>query len=204
MQALPGQHVVATPNPEILLDAHRDKKLRGILNSSSLNLPDGIGLALALRLKGRQMPERVTGVDTAQLVCGEAGKRGWNVGIFGGWEGSERFRSVAPCALRVWQEDADILRDNPSLNILFVALGGGKQEYWTLENLPRLKRVKTAMMVGGAFDMLSGRIPRAPLWMRAWGCEWLWRWYQEPWRTKRIMRSTILFPLAVIKEKQNI
>jgi N-acetylglucosaminyldiphosphoundecaprenol N-acetyl-beta-D-mannosaminyltransferase len=46
--------------------------------------------------------------------------------------------------------------------------------------------VAAAMGVGGAFDYLTGRVPRAPEWMRRAGLEWLHRLVRQPWRIRRM------------------
>ena len=63
-------------------------------------------------------------------------------------------------------------------------------------NLP----VKIAIGVGGAFDYISGKIPRAPFFVRKLGMEWLFRLLVQPWRIKRQL-SLIEFAWLVIKEK---
>ena len=85
--------------------------------------------------------------------------------------------------------------------ILFVALGHGKQERWIFKNLEKLPSVKIAMGVGGAFDFFSGRIKRAPLIMQEAGLEWLWRLILEPSRYKRIWKAVIVFPIYCLMEK---
>jgi N-acetylglucosaminyldiphosphoundecaprenol N-acetyl-beta-D-mannosaminyltransferase len=85
-------------------------------------------------------------------------------------------------------EDALVERVNASgADILFVAYGAPVQDKWIARNLPRL-RVKMAMGVGGSFDFVAGIIPRAPLWMRQAGLEWLYRLYLQPWRARRMLR----------------
>ncbi|MBI4040089.1 WecB/TagA/CpsF family glycosyltransferase [Candidatus Daviesbacteria bacterium] len=74
----------------------------------------------------------------------------------------------------------------PPTDILFVAFGQVKQEKWITENLSEIP-VKVAMGVGGAFDYISGRVPRAPIWMRRLGLEWLFRLITQPWRIRRQM-----------------
>jgi len=44
-----------------------------------------------------------------------------------------------------------------------------------------------AIGVGGALDLLAGRIPRAPLWMQRAGFEWLYRLLRQPWRWRRML-----------------
>jgi N-acetylglucosaminyldiphosphoundecaprenol N-acetyl-beta-D-mannosaminyltransferase len=72
------------------------------------------------------------------------------------------------------------------VKIVFVALGPPKQEYF-IETLARaLGSYRVVLMaVGGSFDIISGRLKRAPVWMRHMGLEWFWRLLLEPWRIRR-------------------
>jgi N-acetylglucosaminyldiphosphoundecaprenol N-acetyl-beta-D-mannosaminyltransferase len=71
-----------------------------------------------------------------------------------------------------------------TIDLLFVAFGQVKQEKWIANNLDKIP-VKVTMGVGGAFDYFGGLVPRAPLWMRNLGLEWLFRLILQPWRIKR-------------------
>lgn len=86
-------------------------------------------------------------------------------------------------------------------DILFVALGAPTQEKWVIENKTALKKagLQVVMVVGGAFDMLLGKVERAPQWMRSMGLEWLYRLIQEPWRWRRQM-SLLAFIKLVFRE----
>ncbi len=88
-----------------------------------------------------------------------------------------------------------------SIDILFVAFGVPKQEFWISENLQNLP-VKIAIGVGGAFDYISGKVPRAPFFIRKLGMEWLFRLIVQPWRIKRQL-SLPEFIWLVFKEKLN-
>lgn len=88
-----------------------------------------------------------------------------------------------------------------SIDILFVAFGAPKQEFWISENLEKVP-VKIAIGVGGAFDYISGKTPRAPLFLRSIGFEWLFRLIIQPWRIKRQL-SLLEFMWLVLKEKIN-
>ncbi|MCL5114110.1 MAG: WecB/TagA/CpsF family glycosyltransferase [Patescibacteria group bacterium] len=90
----------------------------------------------------------------------------------------------------------------PLIDILFVAFGSPKQELWISENLEKLP-VKVAIGVGGAFDFISGRVNRAPVWVRSIGLEWFFRLLIQPWRIKRHLRL-IKFTFLVVKEKFKI
>ena len=87
----------------------------------------------------------------------------------------------------------------PKTDILFVAFGSPKQEKWISENLSKID-VKVAIGVGGAFDFISGKVKRAPVWIRNLGLEWLFRLFIQPWRIKR-QTKLAEFVLLVIKER---
>jgi len=82
-----------------------------------------------------------------------------------------------------------------------VALGAPRQEKWIAENLAKVPSVKVAIGVGGAFDFLSGKIRRAPVFMQKMGLEWFWRLMQEPKRLPRIFNAVIVFLWLVLREK---
>jgi N-acetylglucosaminyldiphosphoundecaprenol N-acetyl-beta-D-mannosaminyltransferase len=69
--------------------------------------------------------------------------------------------------------------------VLLVAFGAPKQELW-IDRLKDQLNVSVAVGVGGAFDYLTGRVPRAPTWMRRAGLEWLHRLVRQPWRARRM------------------
>ena len=88
---------------------------------------------------------------------------------------------------------------NHGIDILFVAFGSPKQEIWIAENLDKLP-VRVAIGVGGAFDFVSGKVKRAPVWVRKIGLEWLFRLILQPWRIKRQLRL-FKFVFLVLGEK---
>src|SRR3989344_8232888 len=203
------QNVIFTPNPEILLEASRDKEYRAVLQKADLALPDGIGLVLIGRFLGAPFRERVAGVDFMVKLCELAAKHGQKIFLLGG-ENCVAGRTVTvlkkqfpDLQIAGWSEEVDLPR--PSLcnsDIIFVALGARKQEQWICDNLSRLPSVKIAMAVGGAFDMISGDIPRAPIFLRKIGLEWLWRFALEPKkRWKRVFNAVIVFPIKILISK---
>ncbi len=75
-----------------------------------------------------------------------------------------------------WQNDAvleKIMQTDP--DVLFVAFGQVKQELWIRDHLHLFPSVKIAMGVGGTLDYLAGVVSVPPYFVRAIGCEWLWR-----------------------------
>ena len=82
--------------------------------------------------------------------------------------------------------------------IVFVALGTPAQEFWISRNKARLDGA-LALGVGGSFDVLSGSLKRAPLWMRQLDLEWLFRLVQQPWRILRVLRTAKAVFLAILR-----
>jgi N-acetylglucosaminyldiphosphoundecaprenol N-acetyl-beta-D-mannosaminyltransferase len=98
-------------------------------------------------------------------------------------------------------DNDDMIRviSNAKPHFLFVALGAPKQEKW-IERLRGRLNVPVMMGVGGSFDILGGRVPRAPRWMRAMGLEWLFRLVIEPGRlARRYLLGIPYFILLVLK-----
>lgn len=88
------------------------------------------------------------------------------------------------------------------IDILFVAFGVPKQEEWIAKNLSNIP-VTVAMGVGGAFDYISGKVPRAPQLVRKVGMEWAFRLLVQPWRIKRQLALPV-FIGKILKEKFDI
>ncbi|HAJ32303.1 MAG TPA: hypothetical protein DCK79_02885 [Candidatus Atribacteria bacterium] len=82
-------------------------------------------------------------------------------------------------------------------DILLVGMGVPKQEKWINKNLNRLD-VPVCIGVGGSFDVLSGRIPRAPLWMQRHGMEWIYRSIKQPNRVLRILALFYFIWLVIL------
>ena len=81
-------------------------------------------------------------------------------------------------------ESAELVRQKRP-HVLLVAFGAPKQEMW-IDSVGRAAGVPVAMGVGGSFDYLTGRVPRAPAWMRRARLEWLFRLGRQPWRLRRM------------------
>lgn len=179
-----GKHYIVTPNPEFLVAAQEDLVFRNILNDADLSIPDGVGLKLSGKIKNT-----VYGTDLMEELVAVANEKGFTVGLLGGSKGvaekcRECLRKKYPKIKIVFAESGGEVDER--CDILFVAFGHIKQEKWIANNLRKMP-VKVAMGVGGAFDYISGKIPRAPVWIRNLGFEWLFRLIVQPWRIKRQM-----------------
>jgi N-acetylglucosaminyldiphosphoundecaprenol N-acetyl-beta-D-mannosaminyltransferase len=193
-------HYVVTPNPEFVMVAQRDSAFRMALDGAALAIPDGGGLLLAARLWGRPFREQVRGTDlvyrlatagarerqrwfllgAAPGVAAAAGRRLMDccpglqvVGTFAG----------SPHAADDDQAHAAIRAAAP-VDVLLVAYGAPGQELWMARNVAALG-VPVAIGVGGVLDFISGRVRRAPRWVRDLGLEWLFRLLVQPRRWRR-------------------
>lgn len=194
-------HIVTTPNAEIVMMAQNDEEYMNILNNTDLNVPDGSGIVFASRIFKEPLSERVAGFDLMMEVLKEAASRGDRIYLLGAAPGiAEQARinlEKMYLGLKIVgvhdgyftkQEEENIINEinAAKTDILFVALGAPKQEKWIYANRQKLN-VKVAIGVGGSFDVIAGKVERAPYIYRRLGMEWLYRLIKEPWRYKRMM-----------------
>ena len=192
---------VVTVNPEFVMAARHDPLFRRVLNGAALAVPDGIGIIWAARILGDRLVERVGGVDLVDALAAVAPARGYRLFLLGAADG---VAEAAACALRARYpglrivgtyagspapaDEAAILQllRDARPDILFVAFGAPAQDVWIARNLAAAG-VSVAMGVGGAFDYLSGQVPRAPRWLQRAGLEWLYRLARQPSRWRRML-----------------
>lgn len=192
---------VVTVNPEFVMAARRDPVFRGVLNGAALAVPDGMGIIWAARILGDRLPERVGGVELVEALAALAPARGYRLFLLGAAEGvaeaaARALRSRYPglqivgtyAGSPATEDEAAILHllREARPDILLVAFGAPAQDLWIARNLARSGGA-VAVGVGGAFDYLSGRVPRAPGWIQRAGLEWLYRLARQPWRWRRML-----------------
>jgi N-acetylglucosaminyldiphosphoundecaprenol N-acetyl-beta-D-mannosaminyltransferase len=209
-----ARHII-TLNPEMVVDAQRDNNFRNIINKAYLVIPDGIGIikALAFLQPNKIFYPRIIGTDLVYEIIEKFREK---IFLFGARdfivkEAHDRLKkefkniNIVGIANGYHFSSNDIVKriNDSQATILFVALGHSKQEKWIYGHLDDLSNVKIAIGVGGAFDFISGRVKRAPRCLRKIGLEWLWRFFRQPWRLKRIFKAVIIFPILVLKEKFN-
>lgn len=174
--------------------AYSTPSLRDAINRSDFVYADGSGVRLAAKRRGIALKDNVNGTDMLPLLCQQASQQGKSLFFLGGSLGvaekaSQNLQQMFP-GLRIVgcqngyfdKRNCDhILKiiNGSGANILLVGFGSPLQECWLHERRNEL-RVDVALAVGGLFDFFSGNIPRAPIWMREMGMEWIWRLLQEP------------------------
>ena len=209
------KYFIVTPNPEILVLARNDTNYKKILNSAKIALPDGIGVMIAGKLLNKELKEKITGVDLVESICRAVEEKPITVGFLGAGpavaeQTAECLRRKLPNLKVVFAARGDpddktvsIIKDSKKeIDILFVAFGSPKQEIWIYENLEKLP-VKVVIGVGGAFDFISGKVKRAPAFIRNMGFEWLFRLIYQPWRAKRQF-ALVEFIFLVLQERFKI
>lgn len=204
----PGQ--VVTVNLDFLRLAEGNAEFRMALNGAALAVADGMPLVWASRLRGQRLPQRIAGVDLMNDLCGLAARRGYGVFLLGAGPGVALAAAAAlqrrhpglrvvgahapPVGSFSDEDDRQMIEAVRTARpeMLFVAFGAPRQELWIRRHLDEL-RVPVCMGVGGSFDIIAGRLRRAPRWMRRTGLEWLFRLLQEP---GRLWRRYLLGDLA--------
>jgi N-acetylglucosaminyldiphosphoundecaprenol N-acetyl-beta-D-mannosaminyltransferase len=212
----PESRQLCFANADCVNIAYRDGDYRRLLANSALVLADGIGLKLAGRILNNNIRQNVNGTDLFPPLCAAMAKEGRSIYLLGGQpgvpEGVAAWIAEHHPGLRVGglqhgffsaEENPAVLADirNSGADILLVAFGVPKQEKWIRDHLPETC-VGFAMGVGGLFDFYSGRIPRAPVWIRELGVEWLYRFAQEPRRMwRRYFVGNFVFLFRAFRER---
>ena len=210
--------LLAFVNPDCLNIAWENADYRNLLRRADRVLPDGIGIHVGCRMLGQALRANVNGTDMFPLLCEAAARARLPLYLLGARPGiaqaaadnmAKRYPNLKIAGTRdgyfqPGEESAVIDAINSSgARILLVAFGAPRQELWLGRWRERLVP-PVAMGVGGLFDFYSGRIPRAPVWMREMGLEWVFRLMQEPGRMwRRYVVGNPLFLLRVRRQAKD-
>lgn len=205
-------HPLAFINAHCLNVAYKDVAYRQVLNECTTVFADGIGAKIGAKMLGYQVEENVNGTDMFPLLA----QKPYRIYLFGGAPGValtalKNARDLNGKAEFVGASDgffkekseAELFAELEALkpDIVLVAMGVPKQEMWIHDHLQDFPGC-VAIGVGGLLDFVSGRIPRAPMWMRKCNIEWCYRLYNEPIRLfKRYIIGNPLFIIRVFLSK---
>lgn len=208
-----AQAVIAV-NPEKVIRAQQDPALLARLNNAGLLIPDGIGVVAACRFLGLARMRRVPGSELMPRICGLAARNGYRVFLFGASpdvnaKTGQVLRKLYP-GLRIAGQQHGYLKEDEhgqviekinssQADILFIALGSPRQELWMEKYLPQLQ-VKVCQGVGGTFDVIAGRVRRAPWLFRRLHLEWFYRLLAQPTRIAR-QSALPLFAWQVVRKR---
>jgi N-acetylglucosaminyldiphosphoundecaprenol N-acetyl-beta-D-mannosaminyltransferase len=194
-------------NPEKIIKCRKDKTLQTMLNGFDYHIADGVGVLLASKLHRGHITQRITGIDTMMNLCKLADENHYRIFLYGSQESvlsatKHKLKILYPNLVLVgsidgYQSDKALIKQSilqAQPDILFVALGSPKQEYWITDAYEELN-VSVLMGVGGSFDVISEKLNRAPAFFRKTGLEWFYRLLIEP---KRLFRQTNLVVFALL------
>lgn len=194
----------------------KNPRLKEIVNNCGIINADGASVVLASKFLKKELPERVAGIDLMQELISLSAQKGYKVYFLGAKQ-------------EIVEKTAKVLKEkHPALDVVGIRNGYFKEEDW-LSVCDEIKEANpdfvfvgitsplkeyvvdfmqkqglpfVFMGVGGSFDVISGKIPRAPKWMQCCNLEWLFRVMQEPRRLfKRYFVGNTEFICNVIKER---
>ena len=188
------KYCIISINLNKIILANEKNEMMPIIQSFDCFIPDGISVVRA----NKELRGRITGIDLFQKICEEHEIIGAKIFLYGAQEEiveatkanlEEKYKNIQIVGLEngfVKDNNALIKKINDSkANVIFIAMGSPKQEKWIYENKDKLN-VNVLMGVGGSFDIVSGKLKRAPNWIRKLGIEWLYRMLKEPKRLKQV------------------
>lgn len=208
-------HVVVNAGKIVAMQT--DLELQNSVNRSDLINADGQAVVWASKFLGKPLKERVAGIDLMESLVKVAHIKKHKIFFLGAKE--EVVKAVvdkysvefSPDIIAGYRngyfdrtEEKKIAEQisRSEANILFVAISSPTKENFLYRNKKALHTVNFIMGVGGSFDVVSGRLKRAPVWLQNAGLEWFFRFAQEPKRMwKRYLIGNTKFILMVLKER---
>ena len=146
---------------------------------------------------GETLPERVAGIDLLHGLCQLSAHAGYRCFLLGAQpevntQACRNLIAAYPPLLvcgthsGYFEQDLPVVEaiNGAQAQVLFVGMGSPRQELWLGRNWAELN-CRIGLTVGGAFDVVAGKLSRAPLRMQKIGLEWVWRMLQEPRRLGR-------------------
>jgi len=211
------KYIIYTPNTEIIMMCQNDKEFLSYMNQSDINIPDGIGLVYASKMKNIPLKEKVAGFDLSMKLLEYSDKNRLKLYTVGGKPGvaeralenvHEKYPNIEIVGShhgyfkgahlgQGGHEEEKLVVDEINFkkpDILFVGFGAKKQEQWIQYNKDKVN-AKIIIGNGGTIDVLAGNVKRAPDIYVNLGLEWLYRLAKEP---KRITRQIVL-PIFMLK-----
>ena len=200
-----------TANPEIIMHAEKDQRVRELLLSPQAEvIPDGLSVVKAMGALGLAAKERITGVDLAAHLLKAAGENGRSVYLLGAKEEvvsalakklGDEYPNITVNYHNGYDGDKDEIFDQIAglaPDLVLVGLGVPAQELLIYRHLPKFTK-GVLVGVGGSFDVLSGSKRRAPAVFVKTNTEWLYRIAREPQRLSRFWNNNVKFLREVRK-----
>lgn len=210
-------HQIITANPIMVMMALEQPSYMAMMKRAEIIVPDGAGVVWASGYVGNPVKEKVAGIELVHELAKMAEHTGWRMYLVGASgevvaAAAEKLKEKYPRLQLVGyrdgffgeNQDRDVIREirEAKPDILLVGRSADKQEPW-IDRYKEELNVPIIMGVGGSFDVISGKLKRAPnFWIKL-RLEWFYRLMQEPWRYKRMLVLP-KFAWKVIREKENV
>ena len=194
-----------------------DERLKeSVINSDIVNA-DGMSVVWSVRFLGYKIQERVAGIDLMENLIRLAHEKSYCCFFLGAKQEvvenvvnyySERYSKKVVAGFRNGyfdeKDEKDIIKKikESDANLLFVAITSPKKEIFLNKYKAEFKSINLIMGVGGSFDVISGEVKRAPLFMQKIGLEWFFRFAQEPGRMwRRYLIGNLKFIIIIFKAR---
>ncbi|CQR46203.1 Putative N-acetylmannosaminyltransferase [Paraliobacillus sp. PM-2] len=196
-----GKQFFVTANPEIVMLANEKPAYKAMIKQADYVLPDGAGIVIASKLIGNSIVERIPGFEVMTHLIGYAEENGLSCYFLGAHQEVieafiKRIKTLHPNLLIAGYHNGFFDLDDPNIvehvkkanpDLVFVALGSPRQEQWITKHYHQFDK-GLFMGVGGSFDVVAGKVKRAPeSWIKL-NLEWLYRLLQQPFRWKRMLK----------------
>jgi exopolysaccharide biosynthesis WecB/TagA/CpsF family protein len=210
-----GRLLIGVVNAAKMVNMRRDPALCDAMSKCDVTLADGIAVVWGLKLLGRRLPERIPGIDLMHAILNQGMSKKYRVFLFGARAEvietverkiNEDYPGVVVAGRRNGyykaEEERDIIEQirAAKADVIFVAMSPPKKEILLATYREELG-VPVMHGVGGAFDVMAGRVKRAPDIWQTLGMEWLYRVVQEPRRMwRRYLVTNTLFIALLLRE----
>ncbi len=193
-----------------------DPKFKQMIQKADVINADGQSVVFASKFLGHTIKERVSGVDLMEKITAHAKNRQWRIFFLGASE--EVITKTVNTYTQKYSKDiiagyhhgyfdekdekkiVDLINIS-NANILFIGMPSPQKEYFIHKYYQKLT-CNLIMGVGGSFDVVAGKVSRAPVWMQKSGLEWLYRLLQEPGKMwKRYLYTNSIFLWLIFKER---
>lgn len=207
------QHVVL--NVCKIVQANEDINLKNSINSCRIINADGMPIIWLSRLGGRHLKERVAGIDLMEALVRLSANKKYKLYFLGAREEvvkdmvnryMKRYPQLNIVGFRngYWlpEEEPEVVSNiqNSRPDILFVGMSSPRKEHFLSKYLKEME-IPFSMGVGGSFDVIAGKVKRAPRWMQNAGLEWIFRIFQEPSRLlKKYLTASVKFSYLLFKQ----
>ncbi len=186
---------VVTPNVDHMVRLEKEPQLKPLYEAAGFSVCDSRVLELLARFEGKPLPA-APGADIVETLLREHIQEDDRIVVLGGGpdiiEGLVREFGLENIA---WHDPPMGLRHNPvaidaaarflikhNEGYAFLCVGSPQQEMVAKRAVEIGGGKGVALCCGASLDFLTGKVERAPLWMRKARLEWLHRLFSEPKR----------------------